>query len=635
MAALDNIPAELKDRPQWVVWKRVARDGKPTKIPYQVNGRPASSTDPATWASFPAVLDAVKADRSLSGIGYVFSKHDPYVGVDLDNCRNKETGELSPWAQKLINEFDTYAEVSPSKTGVKLWLNGSLPTDQTGKRTNYETGQVELYQSGRYFAVTGQALKPGAPIVARPRELAGLWNRLFGKASETPTTCSTAEADKAAALAALEKLPDSISGEQGHDKMLRACCEILRHGVTGDDAWELVNWFNDHKCDPPWNESELKHKWESANAKVLRGREFGVLSNDPAVNGGGYRLGLIEYHDFLSRDFQQNYLIDGILAQGEHLVLGGPKKALKTGVTLDMMISLASGSDFLGKFPVKTPTTVAFISGESGAATLQRQARRMAAARGATIPRDKWFIGFDLPQISNADHLRELEAAIVEHNIGFLAIDPAYLATLSGAKADGASNVFAMGSVLGGFGRLTKTTGVTLALVHHTKKLGKSPYKPLDLDDLSQAGFAEWARQWLLLSRRSPYVAGRHELYLTVGGSAGHNGVWEVDINEGDEITGRQWLVDVREYDGDAAAGGSGDSLAALGDRALSALLCAPDSKLSRTALCEAISADQRKGGKGDKVIDYLERAGKVRVETAADARGRTLKTVVAIHKLF
>jgi putative DNA primase/helicase len=77
-----GIPAELRERPQWVIWRLEVRDGKQTKVPYQAgaNGR-ASTTDPGTWATFDqAVATADRAD----GIGYVFAADDPYTGVDLD-----------------------------------------------------------------------------------------------------------------------------------------------------------------------------------------------------------------------------------------------------------------------------------------------------------------------------------------------------------------------------------------------------------------------------------------------------------------------------------------------------------------------------------------------------------------------
>src|SRR5215218_7944458 len=121
----ENIPASLTERPQWVVWKLEQRDGKETKVPYAPRvdmGIRASSTDLKTWGTFDEALAAYKATESrYGGIGFVFSSGDPYAGIDLDNCRNPETAEISAWAKKIIARVqEGYIEASPSGTGVHI-----------------------------------------------------------------------------------------------------------------------------------------------------------------------------------------------------------------------------------------------------------------------------------------------------------------------------------------------------------------------------------------------------------------------------------------------------------------------------------------------------------------------------------
>jgi primase-polymerase (primpol)-like protein len=147
---LDCLPEELRQRRQWVVWKLEERDGKPTKVPYIAGGSgKASSTDSLTWRSFEEAVQALETGR-YNGIGFVFSSGDPFAGVDLDDCRNPETGELEEWAAKIVEAFGSYAEVSQSGTGVHIIVMGKAP--------NKKRGKVEAYSSERYFTMTGRVL---------------------------------------------------------------------------------------------------------------------------------------------------------------------------------------------------------------------------------------------------------------------------------------------------------------------------------------------------------------------------------------------------------------------------------------------------------------------------------------------
>src|SRR5438445_564404 len=122
---VESIPDELKARDQWLNWRRAARDGKPTKIPYaSKTGVNASVTDPSTWATFE---EALAACPNYDGAGYVLTPDDPYTGVDLDRCLDPATGKLDPWARSIVDQLHSYTEVSPSGEGVRIFVRGSLP----------------------------------------------------------------------------------------------------------------------------------------------------------------------------------------------------------------------------------------------------------------------------------------------------------------------------------------------------------------------------------------------------------------------------------------------------------------------------------------------------------------------------
>ncbi len=152
-ALLDNIPEELRRRPQWVAWKLEERNGKATKVPYIAGGvGRASSTDLMTWRTFEEAVQALKTGR-WDGVGFVFCSADPFVGVDLDDCRDPETGEIAEWAQKIIDSFEDVVllEVSPSGCGVHLITRGTC-------KDGINTKSVEVYGQDRFFTVTGATI---------------------------------------------------------------------------------------------------------------------------------------------------------------------------------------------------------------------------------------------------------------------------------------------------------------------------------------------------------------------------------------------------------------------------------------------------------------------------------------------
>jgi putative DNA primase/helicase len=149
---VENIPEELTERPQWVLWRYEERAGKFTKIPYTDRGQRASSTDLMTWTTC-AEAHAAYERGDYDGIGFVFSSGDPFCSADLDHCRDPETGDIEPWAKEILERVPKgYVEASPSGTGVHIITRGSV------RGGGMRKGSVEMYSRGRYFSVTGQVL---------------------------------------------------------------------------------------------------------------------------------------------------------------------------------------------------------------------------------------------------------------------------------------------------------------------------------------------------------------------------------------------------------------------------------------------------------------------------------------------
>lgn len=149
-----GIPGDLTARNQWVLW-RLQLDDKErwTKVPYQSNGRRASSTNSATWSSFDVAMAAYESGR-FDGIGFVLTRDSGIVAIDMDKIKVHRNDSRFRQVFTKLGESGTYMEVSPSGGGVHAFAFGTLPFD--GKN-NRELG-IEMYAAKRYLTVTGHTM---------------------------------------------------------------------------------------------------------------------------------------------------------------------------------------------------------------------------------------------------------------------------------------------------------------------------------------------------------------------------------------------------------------------------------------------------------------------------------------------
>ncbi len=254
------------------------------------------------------------------------------------------------------------------------------------------------------------------------------------------------------------------------------------------------------------------------------------------------------------------------MVANQPLVIGGGKKTLKTSIMIDLVVSLVTGTQFLSYFAVPRKVRVGVISGESGGATIRDCVRRVCRERKVSNPEllnAHWLL--EMPALSDAADLATLRQQILDLKLQVVIIDPLYLCLLRGNASAQATNMYDMGPLLSNICQICLQAGATPILVHHFRKGGQA-YKrgpnaiqaPPELDDLAFAGIGEYARQWLLVGRRKMFcpASGLHELWLSVGGSAGHFGIYGVNIREGvmsNDFRGRVWKVTTRSYEAQLA----------------------------------------------------------------------------------
>lgn len=150
------IPESLKAMRNWCAWKLETRKGKQTKIPYQPNGKRAESNNRNTWADYETVSELLSADNSYNGYGFMIS--DGIVFIDIDHCISDD-GIIDERGKDILSAFpDSYAEISQSRHGIHILTKGNLERGFNNRRKG-----VEMYSSGRYCAITGQAIQTLEP----------------------------------------------------------------------------------------------------------------------------------------------------------------------------------------------------------------------------------------------------------------------------------------------------------------------------------------------------------------------------------------------------------------------------------------------------------------------------------------
>lgn len=281
----ETVPEALLGYEQWLCWRAEERDGKATKIPIDpATGEFASTTDPETWASFETAREQVQFGTE-DGLGFVFTDDDPIVGIDLDECRDPETGTSKAWARDVIETLDSYTEVSPSGTGFHVLVEGDLPTGRNRK------GDIELYETARFFTFTADHVE-GTPTDLRERTdaLEAIYeeylvpNEAADRSEPEPEDGAARELDddellqKAKEAANGEKFArlwrGDTSGYESHSEADMALCSMLAFWMGGDSG-RMDQLFRDSGL--------MREKWDEQH--FADGSTYGEKTIERAIAG--------------------------------------------------------------------------------------------------------------------------------------------------------------------------------------------------------------------------------------------------------------------------------------------------------------------------------------------------------------
>jgi putative DNA primase/helicase len=228
------IPRSMRDEPVWLVWRY--ENGK--KPPFDVRtGKKMDSNDAACFAPFEMVAIADLYD----GIGYGLNGQEGRVAIDLDDCRDKTTGALTPFAEQVVRELNSYTEVSPSGTGLKIFVEYFTPSPSR-KKPGLE------FLTSNYSTVTGRHL-PGTPTTVEMHavEVATLLEREFGITN-----------DAGASTKKSEPLPGMVVENSRNNILFAEGCKLRRLGWEEREIADALAGVNRHRCVPKLDADEIE-----------------------------------------------------------------------------------------------------------------------------------------------------------------------------------------------------------------------------------------------------------------------------------------------------------------------------------------------------------------------------------------
>jgi len=436
---------DLKLERRWVLWRlEMVTNGRgelvPTKVPYQVSGAHASSTNPQTWATYEHVMAFV---GSYTGVGIMMG--DGLGCVDFDHCVDPATCKILPWAREMIIALDSYSEFSPSGTGVHTIItDAALPGK--GRKRPWETGAVEVYDRARFLTFTGKHLpKTPAAILPRRSQLTAIYERI----------------DRAARSASKPDFDLLWAGEwqkAGYPSQSEAVFDLVRLlAQKYDNDRERINtaFMESGLYSGKWADG----KWERLGAetieKALAPPE--VIFGSPAKAAPKWTL---ESFNTIQRE-EIDWIFPGYVARGKVTGLSGEPGTAKSMVTLDWAARYSTGRGWRGNALQPAGKILIFATEDDAGDTILP---RFQAAGGD--PHNLLRIRLEGDQgfrIDDPGHIEILRAVTEQHPVGMVIIDP----ILEHLLADKEQRVRAAFSPLRA---LMEQRRIALVMVIHTNK---------------------------------------------------------------------------------------------------------------------------------------------------------------------
>lgn len=491
----EKIPAALRAHPRWACWRAVWSDkrGKFDKIPCHPSGYGLSTKRPDAWVPFEQALAAyTAAPGRFAGIGYLMTGEHGLVGVDLDRCVDGST--IAPWAVEILDQLGSYAELSPSGTGLRVAVQGEVPFDWN----NHDVG-IEVYagHTPRFLTFTGQRLRRASETVdaADPQALADLAQR-YARERETATVITLAMPDLVDELLlpdlgsldlpyrTRDFLVDGVTSADRSRDLFTAAIDLYSAGLGEAEVLSVLaanphamGVALDHRRQDPdralmylWVEHAQKAKGR-ASSKVATADDFedvrdaqgAQTSASPAPAAKRPRFAFEQAAEFIHGQ-PLSWLIKGVLPKADVGAVYGESTAGKSFFMLDLCLAIARGEPWRGH--KVTQGAVAYVVAE-GKGGFKLRLRAASEYHGLDLAGLPLFLLGDAPNLLEKGDVKDLTAALRQIPGLALVVMDTLAQTTPGANENSGED---MGRALAHCRAISTATGAMVMLVAHSGK---------------------------------------------------------------------------------------------------------------------------------------------------------------------
>ena len=482
-------PKLIRDLPAWLIWRLEPGQGKPRKVPYYTSGtrRHGEQNSPKDIANLATYEEAVAASQRLSfdGVGLALNPQWGITALDFDNC--VVDGAVLPAVEALVG--DTYAELSPSGNGVRVFCTGNLGDHKDSHHVEFG---LETFSTKGYVTFTGNVLPiveilgnsdTIAPVSAQIQDLFNTRFQVKGSDScvnTTPLGLSHAE---------LTRALSNLDPDMPHSPWLQVGMGL--HHETGGDGFELWSDWSSRSSKYPGPEV-LRGRWESFGRQRGNTTTARTLVKMANAAGAGIRTidrpeaDVAEFPDLsaepppvkelkpcrftvlTSSEFANVeptlWIIKHVIPKGDLIVIFGASGSGKSFMALDMAAAIARGIKWRGK--KTTQGKVVYVAAE-GAGGFRK--RMVAYCQHNKISLDDLDMGIiaAAPNMLEPAHTKDVIRAIQDSGGASFVVIDTFAQVMPGGNENAGED---MGKAMAHCKMISEKTGATVALIHHSGK---------------------------------------------------------------------------------------------------------------------------------------------------------------------